>query len=123
MNRGTYQIKIKISQPVTIKIGKLGVYQFSPGIYIYTGRAGRGLAKRLLRHQRKNKPARWHIDYLTNHPHAIVTDVSIVNDDPEMECFVHQSMMANKNVVTPVKGFGSTDCTAGCPAHLVRVDR
>ncbi|NOZ03137.1 MAG: GIY-YIG nuclease family protein [FCB group bacterium] len=122
MDQGTYQLKIEISQPVKVNIGKLGVHQFQPGVYIYTGRASRGLAKRLLRHQRKNKSARWHIDYLTNQPAAKVTEISIVNDNPEMECAVNQSTIAKNNIVVPVKGFGSTDCAAGCPAHLVRVD-
>ncbi len=107
----TYQLHILIRKPITVRVGALGPRHFPAGHYIYTGSAKRNMAARIARHLRKNKTPRWHIDYLTRH-----ADVSIVEvtRSSRAECEWHQSMRGQ--VIVP--GFGSSDCRAGCGAHL-----
>jgi hypothetical protein len=49
---GVYQLWIELRRPVKVGVGALGVIHFAKGMYIYTGRAARGLRARVLRHTR-----------------------------------------------------------------------
>ena len=119
---GIYQINLRVARSVSIQIGKLGRFRFTPGTYIYTGRAKRGLKARLERHRRKDKPLRWHIDYLTSHPEVAIERIEIVSEDFEAECVENQKLLRKRGVSAPVKGFEASDCRAGCPAHLAKID-
>jgi Uri superfamily endonuclease len=121
MNHGTYQVRLTISRPITVAVGKLGVFRFLPGEYLYFGRARRGLEARLDRHRRKTKPLRWHIDYLTVHPAVDVWDTVVTGPDPEAECASLRAVLDRGGVEIPVPGFGASDCRSGCPAHLLRI--
>ena len=118
-DRGTYQLVLTVQQPVAIQIGALGSHTLMPGRYIYIGRAKKGLAQRLARHQQKEKALHWHIDYLTSHPQVIVENVQLVSDDPNQECSVVNTLVSDQGYNVPIRGFGSSDCHAGCTAHLV----
>lgn len=120
MNQGTYQIILCIEQPIQLQVGGLGVHQFPKGRYVYVGRASRGLSQRIRRHLRKEKIRHWHIDYLTSHPDVTIEEVLVVSTNPDRECFEIGKRIANDGYQVPVKGFGSSDCHAGCPAHLLR---
>jgi len=72
------------------------------------------------RHLRKEKPLHWHIDYLTSHPKVTVEEIQVVSHDPDEECAQVRRMLANEAYQVPVKGFGSSDCRSGCPAHLLQ---
>jgi len=120
MNQGTYQIMLRIQQPIQLRVGGLGVHRFPAGRYIYVGRASRGLTQRMQRHLRREKPRHWHIDYLTSHPRVTVGEVQVVSSDPNQECSQIKRLLFNENYQVPVIGFGSSDCRAGCPAHLLR---
>lgn len=119
---GAYQLHIIIGTPVSIRVGALGEVEFAPGTYIYTGRATRGLKARLQRHQRRDKPLRWHIDYLTSHPEVEIDWIEIVSEDPEVECVENQELLRKRGASVPVMGFGASDCRAGCLAHLVEIN-
>ncbi len=110
-NMQTYQLLIHLKRPVNIVIGALGKQAFAAGDYLYTGSAKRNIEKRVARHCRKRKTKRWHIDYLTSHPAARVTETRLF---PEEECAVNQA--AAGEITVP--GFGASDCRAGCGAHL-----
>lgn len=81
---------------------------------MYTGSARRHLQARIARHLRRDKPLRWHIDYLLTAPEV---RVMAVMQSAEAECALNQRQVGE--IVVP--GFGATDCRAGCGSHLKRL--
>ena len=110
----TYQLIIELTRPVRIRVGRLGLAHFPAGIYIYTGSAVRGVEARVRRHLASDKRLHWHVDYLLSCRDARVVDVRISS---EPECALNQR--GNGEMV--VRGFGASDCRAGCGAHLKRI--
>ena len=102
---------MKIPEPVNIEVGSLGMLNFKPGIYKYTGSAKKNLNSRLQRHLTKDKKSHWHIDYLTSHPDIIIIQVKRFETK---ECQLNQQT----NGKIPHPGFGSTDCRQHCGSHL-----
>ena len=107
----TYQLAIELAAPASIAIGRLGVYDFPAGRYIYTGSARRNLEARIARHLRSDKRLKWHIDYLLALPHAVVVEVARF---VLPECEVNQRSPGR----ILISGFGASDCRAGCGSHL-----
>ena len=107
----SYQLHIHLTKNIKIKVGALGTFEFPAGDYIYTGSAKRNLEARIARHRKKEKPLRWHIDYLLQHPAA---NIKHVCTSDKAECEWNQSV----NGIIMVPGFGASDCKAGCIAHL-----
>jgi Uri superfamily endonuclease len=107
----TYQLEIELAAPARITIGRLGVYEFPAGRYIYTGSAKRNQEARIARHLQRDKRLHWHIDYLLAVPS---TRVAAVERFAELECAVN-ARTAGK-VLVPC--FGASDCRAGCGSHL-----
>jgi Uri superfamily endonuclease len=110
----TYQLVIRVTRPVEIAVGRLGLCSFQKGTYVYTGSAKRNFEARIARHLRKEKTLRWHIDYLLAAPGVSVTDV--LRSDVE-ECELNQGSAGE--IVVP--GFGASDCRHGCGSHLKRL--
>jgi Uri superfamily endonuclease len=132
---GLYLLLVHVVAAVDARIGRLGTFALCPGLYIYVGSACRGLTKRVARHERRKKPLRWHIDYLTTLPQAsVVASVLIrpvqkqLGADPQAqpdgrratdpECRLNQWVGRVLEAGVPIPGFGASDCRAGCPAHL-----
>ena len=107
----TYQLHIRLSQAVRLKIGRLGEFDFPAGVYVYTGSAKRNFEARIARHMRRDKALRWHIDYLLGALEARVTSVTRTERD---ECEMNQTYPG----VVLVPGFGASDCRKGCGSHL-----
>ncbi|MBE7459634.1 MAG: GIY-YIG nuclease family protein [Zoogloeaceae bacterium] len=107
----TYQLRIVVERPVRLRIGRLGVFDFPAGRYVYTGSAKRNLEARIARHLRKDKPLRWHIDWLLAAPAARVASV---RRSREPECALNRRARGS----APAPGFGASDCCAGCGSHL-----
>lgn len=107
----TYQLRIRVEQPLRLSIGRLGEFDFPAGTYVYTGSARRHFEARITRHLRKEKALRWHIDYLLAASGVAVTDV--VRSDTD-ECALNQATAG----AMPVPGFGASDCKHGCGSHL-----
>jgi len=107
----SYQLAIALAVPTRITIGRLGVFDFPAGHYVYTGSARRNLETRITRHLRRDKLLHWHIDYLLTTPGAEVTGV---------ERFAQAECALNRKTVGAVlvPGFGASDCRAGCSSHL-----
>jgi len=72
----------------------------------------RTLNKRINRHLRKKKQARWHIDYLTAEADKI-TAVPIISSE-DLECRLAKQLQPIAD--DQIKRFGSSDCN--CPSHL-----
>ncbi len=120
---GSYLLHITVSQAVRQKIGALGTFNFPAGPYVYVGSARRGFDARINRHRaiangRKNK-LHWHIDFLLSHPDVYIERVDIFPGREECEL---SEWVRNKYACEiPAPGFGASDCTHNCPAHLYRV--
>lgn len=117
---GCYQLKIKIKQNITLKIGALGECGFPKGDYIYTGSAMKNLGKRIARHRRKDKKLWWHIDYLLAHPAVELSEIGVYPSEIKEECRYNQILL-NEKAEVPVLGFGSSDCKI-CPSHLLKIN-
>ena len=94
-----------------LTIGKLGVFNFPAGRYVYTGSAKRNIEARIARHLRQEKKLKWHIDYLLASSSASVIKVT---KSTIAECELNRHTRG----VNLVKGFGASDCCAGCGSHL-----
>ena len=111
---GTYILLINLPQTQKIKPGNLPEADYSKGIYLYVGRAMRGLRARIKRHIRKQKKLHWHIDYLLQK--AKIEDIWI---RPHFfaECSTAALIRnSNPSPKVPQEGFGSSDCR--CSSHL-----
>ena len=107
----SYQLYIKLTKTIKLKIGKLGEFIFPKGNYIYTGSAKKNIDARIKRHLSKDKKNHWHIDYLLENKHIKISKFYKSNLS---ECNLNQS--TNGKVI--VKGFGSSDCKENCKSHL-----
>ena len=118
---GIYQILLHLDEDRRIRIGALGTFGFCAGWYVYTGSMRRGLRHRLRRHRAREKPLRWHIDYLSVVAPVVGQRTWPLDDAAgrSQECATHRALATQPGVIEPVKGFGSSDCD--CPSHLVRL--
>jgi Uri superfamily endonuclease len=113
---GVYQLWIRVSRPVVLRVGSLGRLRFPAGTYVYTGRAARGLRARVLRHVHGGRRRHWHVDYLLAKPAARVVRIVLASTDPNDECRVNRAGTNERWVA--VLRFGASDCRSGCPGHL-----
>ena len=114
--KGSYILVLDLAEDATLKIGRLGTFEFPAGLYLYCGSALNGLEARIRRHLRRDKKRHWHIDYLAEV--APVVQVWWVEDRERWECRWAQAIAGQGGEVM-ARGFGSSDCR--CPTHLLRV--
>ncbi|MCG2633874.1 MAG: GIY-YIG nuclease family protein [Gammaproteobacteria bacterium] len=110
----SYQLGIKVDQPMPVQVGRLGGFEFAAGCYVYTGSARRNFVHRVQRHLVRLKTVRWHIDYLLIESRA---EVIALGFSATSECVLNQRLAGQ---VWPM-GFGASDCRSGCGGHLKRV--
>jgi len=115
VRKGVYQLHLRLDKPKRIRVGKLGVFTFPAGRYIYTGSAMNGLIGRLRRHLKKRKKLHWHIDYLLRH--AKIETIFVLETGERVECQLNSLTLSLPNAKVVVKGFGCSDCR--CSSHLV----
>ena len=106
----SYQLLIKVTNGIDLKVGKLGRFFFPVGSYVYTGSAKKNINKRIERHLSKKK-LHWHIDYLLNNDAAQIIDIK---KSEMIECSLNKK--TNRTVI--IKGFGSSDCNLYCKSNL-----
>ncbi|MBI4523477.1 MAG: DUF123 domain-containing protein [Deltaproteobacteria bacterium] len=82
-----------------------------------------GLRRRLTHHLRKTKKSRWHIDYLVRARGAKITAIVAYPGPLRRECVQNQRIAALFETKTILRGFGSSDCVAGCASHLFFLPR
>ena len=113
----TYQLHILLKEPSTIQIGKLGIFTFPKGKYIYTGSARKNIESRIKRHRlnsesnSSNKKLHWHIDYFLNNLNTKITNIRLFDVE---ECHINQQTKGK--IIIPE--FGSSDCKDSCRSHL-----
>lgn len=107
----TYQLYIHLRRPCRIQAGCLPAQRIPAGWYIYTGSARRNLRARVERHLRRDKPRRWHIDWLLTRAEARVVHVRL---SATPECTANAAIGGQ----VLIAGFGASDCHAACGSHL-----
>lgn len=118
---GTYVLFLQLDNILNVEVRRLGSSRLLPGLYGYVGSAlgPGGVRGRLMHHLRANKRHHWHIDQLS--ANAAILGVGIAYSTVRSECRWTQALLGIQGVEAPVKGFGSTDCKAGCYSHLLRL--
>ncbi len=113
---GAYVLLIRLGRRLSIELPRLGTPVLEPGWYAYCGSAHGpgGIRARVLRHMRKDKKVRWHVDRLT----IAAREVRAATFLDRSECDLVARLL-EAGFTVPVAGFGSTDCE-NCPAHLLR---
>ncbi len=111
--KGIYVLVIQLNKNTYVRVGKLGKFFFTKGLYAYVGSAQVNLEKRIERHYKKEKQVFWHIDYLLQKPEFKIAKVFYETANKAEECKIaNEIAMQGK----PVKGFGCSDCK--CQSHL-----
>ena len=116
---GTYTLILRVSKPIDVTVGALGVQHFPAGLYSYTGSAlgvAQNLRTRVARHLRQTKRRRWHIDHILGQARVLIVVYCV--DGRRLECSVAQALGRTTGAKAAVRGFGSSDCSRGCPSHL-----
>ncbi|TKJ37008.1 MAG: hypothetical protein CEE38_08885 [Planctomycetes bacterium B3_Pla] len=112
LDSGVYIAVFHLAEALNISAGKLGRFRFRQGVYFYAGSAQRNLSARLERHGKKEKPLRWHIDYLSSR--ADMLGAITIAGPRERECELAKKLAGMFEPAAP--GFGASDCR--CGGHL-----
>ena len=116
---GTYCLVLMVDRQTSLRIGRLGEHLFLSGRYVYVGsaRGPGGLCARLKHHLRPAEKPHWHIDWLRIA--SRVEDVYWAAGEAATECDWLRALLELPGALVPLRGFGSSDCSRGCPAHLL----
>lgn len=118
---GSYAVGFRLDNGKVLTVGSLGECCFSAGNYLYFGSAlgPGGIRARLKHHYLPKKKRYWHIDYLLDT--ESITDAWYLAGWYPRECIWATILNQKHNFPSPVNGFGSSDCRAGCSSHLVQL--
>ncbi|HHT9148012.1 MAG TPA: GIY-YIG nuclease family protein [Candidatus Wujingus californicus] len=114
LNKGIYCLLIRLFKGRRIGIGRIGVFGFPAGFYVYIGSAQHDMKSRIKRHLRRGKSFHWHIDYLLKYGYVI--HVYKFAGKKDKECVLSHKIGNLRNASINAKGFGSSDCS--CASHL-----
>ncbi len=116
---GSYALRLHLPGPIHLQVGRLGIYDFSAGDYLYLGSANGpgGIRARLRHHLRPVTRPHWHLDWLRMYARPAAGWYATTPG--RLECMWSQAIYALPGVQVPAPGFGAADCRSGCPAHLV----
>ena len=120
---GAYVLVLSVNRRFRTRVGSLGTFSFERGTYAYVGNAKRSMKARVDRHIRvaeeKFTKPHWHIDNLLIGKHVFIRTVYMF---PELnECVLAKEISGIEGAVSPVKGFGASDCTNHCHSHLFKI--
>jgi Uri superfamily endonuclease len=113
-----YVILTRVPRRTALTVGSLGEVTFERGWYAYVGSALRAREARVARHLAREKPLRWHADYLTT---AFPPERAWLVDGAAGECELAGALAALPGAERRPRRFGSGDCR--CAGHLVRLTR
>ena len=99
-------------------MGSLGTVTLERGWYAYVGSAARAREARVARHLAREKPLRWHADYLFA---AFPAERAWLVDGAAGECELAAALAALPGAERRPRRFGAGDCR--CAGHLVRFAR
>lgn len=121
MNSGSYQIYFFLPKEIQITVGKLGIFLFPAGNYVYTGSAMKNLRQRVARHITPKKKIKWHIDYLLSIESVEIQKVEMFISEKKEECERNKDLENHLKCRVIVPHFGSSDCKV-CPSHLFFIE-
>ena len=101
-----------------LPVGSLGTVTLDRGWYAYVGSAARARDARVARHLAREKPLRWHADYLFT---AFPAVRAWLVDGAAGECALAGALAALPGAERRPRRFGAGDCR--CAGHLVRFTR
>jgi len=107
--KGSYLLVLSVKKRIRFKPGSLPRAELPAGCYVYVGSAKGpgGFEKRVLRHLKKVKKARWHIDYLTGRKDVEVE--SVFYTSPRYSESLLINFLSSLGFRKVIKGFGTTD--------------
>ena len=115
---GSYVLVLRLLDPISLTIGKLGEFQFDAGWYHYSGSAMGGLRGRISSHLKRGQRLHWHIDYLSSSiTDPVIEEIWWVEGSTRRECDWAKALGSLRRTRHLVDGFGSSDCR--CRSHLV----
>jgi len=109
--KGTYLLVLKLSNDISVMVGKRGVLDFKKGFYVYVGSALQGFDQRIRWHLRLEKKTHWHIDYLRAYSEVVA--IFYKENTVKEECIIAQAF---QRYFDNIPGFGCSDCS--CRSHL-----
>ncbi|MCL4532378.1 MAG: GIY-YIG nuclease family protein [Actinobacteria bacterium] len=112
---GSYLLLLELAESREIEVGKLGVFSFPAGWYVYAGSAMSGIEQRVSRHLRPSAVRRWHLDYLR--AYAPIREVLRFPGTERRECELATTLTRLPSATVPAPRFGASDCR--CRTHLV----
>ncbi len=112
---GIYLLLLDVPSSVAVRVGALGEVRLVAGRYGYVGSARRGLGARLARHRRREKPLRWHLDYLRSVAEPV--GALIWRWRRGRECRLARAVRRTGLGEIAAPRFGASDC--GCAGHLL----
>lgn len=114
-----YIVHLRIRRPApSVRIGKLGRFEFPASDYLYVGSALNSLWPRVRRHLRRQGKRRWHVDHLRDVARPLQAWVAVTTD--RRECALAGAIGALPGATAWPRRFGASDCR--CPGHLLRLD-
>lgn len=118
---GSYALHLHLHRPMHLRVGKLGIFGFPAGDYLYLGSAHGpgGLRARLGRHLNGGQRHHWHIDALRTH--CLVRGYYFVPGMAPLECEWSTRLSRLPGAAHPAVGFGASDCSNNCQSHLIHL--
>jgi Uri superfamily endonuclease len=113
---GTYILCLYLPENKSIRIGRLGSFNFDRGYYFYVGSAfgPGGIAARCGHHLKTSSRPRWHMDYLRRH--CRLQYIVFSTSKQRLEHRWANKLQRDSTYSIPVAHFGASDCS--CAAHL-----
>ena len=120
-SNGTYLLYLKINKSIDVVIRRRELI-IEEGFYIYVGSAfgAGGLASRIHRHLRRRKKNHWHIDKITIPQYSTMYGIAVFLEE-EIECQIAQKLTDFENI-SPIEGFGNSDCKNKCLSHFFKIE-
>ncbi len=113
-----YIVLTRVPRRSALAVGSLGTVTLDRGWYAYVGSATRARNARVARHLTREKPLRWHADYLFT---AFPAERAWLVDGANGECELAAALAALPGAERRPRRFGAGDCR--CAGHLVYFTR
>lgn len=118
---GSYIVLSKLFVETQIGSGQFADRPLPVGIYFYSGSAfgPGGLRARIGRHLRLRTKKHWHFDHIKEY--LEISEIWYSTEILKHECQFIRRIRETGQATFPVPGFGSSDCSCQCPAHLAHL--
>lgn len=121
---GIYALILYLRKEQTLRIGKLGVFDFPVGWYVYVGSAHGpgGVQKRTDRHRKNNitKKKKWNIDFFRSE--ARLCEIWFSHASQIFECEWAQAFCKMPEAMVHAERFGANDCYPYCETHFLQFE-